>query len=337
MSKRESAHARDFLNRSQMGEKVRVTLQDLIDKMGYDQENGSLNYYYDIREALVSHLSLIEVSDLREVELIEYPEIKDFSKTLERKSTYDLLIYLVLVSYLSVKYLDYYLPSVVCPSLRAIVKLCYSPKMIFNLEYREPELDVLADIFNNLNLSGRKNLHCYDCGTTARWVFYNCLRANRGHFYLTDTEIYDIRLDFYKHLSDRFICLEDLMNTFRTTKKPSIVIIGIRFGDNMFGHLLVAEILFPKSLGGNKSIVRFYQSALNSYLLIDYLEKMRYLENEEKGIDLDSFEEDMMALLVPKSWSEREDSLFAKWYAFWPQDKILDTETIRINHALITY
>ena len=312
---------------------LRQNLVELINIMKNDRENGSLNYCYDIRETVVAHLPLIEVDDLREVEMIEYPEITEFLKSLDQTSTGDILLYLVLISYFSVKYMDHYLPKVKCRSLRAIVKLCYTPKMVFNLVYREPELDVLTDIFNNLKLSSRRNLHCYDCGTTARWVFYNCIHANRGRFYLTSTEIHNIRSDYYQDSPDRFDCLRRLMYTFRNTNKPGIIIIGVRFGEDMFGHVLVAEVLFPN----NKPIVRLYQSALNSYLLIDYLTNMRYLENESLGINLDVFEKDMMSILTPKFWTKKEDSLFAKWYAFWPQDKIKDTETIRIDHALLVY
>jgi len=305
----------------------------LIDNMAYDREHGSLNYYFDIREGILPYLDQIKKSDFLTLKHLNYTEAKDYLETLDADDSYHLLLYLILVSYYSVKYIEHYLPKVQDPSLRAVLNVCFSREMIFDLEYSDPELDVLSDIFNNLSFSARKNLHCYDCGTTARGVFYNLIKANRGTFWLDGQEIFQIRKDYYKKTKNRFDGLRKLITNLRTVDRNCVFIVGLAFGPELFGHILVAEVVFING----KRIIRFYQSALNSFLLIDYLAKMRYLENEDLGINLKSFERDMTRLLSVPAWGDKENNLFVKWFSFWPQDQILDTRPILFHHAYITY
>lgn len=306
----------------------------LIDYMEYDMENGALNYYYDIRDAIIPYLHLAKLSDLLYIKQLDYKDYKVYLKSLDSRKTYDLLIYLILISYYSLKYVNYYLPKTDDPSLHAVLNVCFSPEMVLDLEYSDPELDVLADIFNNLTSSGRKNLQCYDCGTTARGVFSNLIRVNRGRFWLDGEEIQKFRKKYYEDSPDRFTSLKKLTQDLRTIKKSGVFIVGVRFGENLFGHIFIAEVLIDKE--SNRK-VRFYQSALNSYLLIDYLAKMGYLKDENASINVDMFEKDMLATMKVNSWSDKEDALFTKWFAFWPQDKIKDTSPMRFHYAYITY
>ena len=312
---------------------LKKRLNMLLANMTNDKKYGSLNFCYDIREGILPYLHLVRTEDRLKLERLHYLDIADYIETLDLGDTYHLLIYCFLICNYSVKYVEHFLPNVRSRSLKAALDLCFSRAMIFNLDHSDPELDVLSDIFNNINLSSRKNLHCYDCGTSARGVFFNLIKANRGTFYLNSEEIFQLRREYYFTAPDRFSSLRILLKDLRSTDKNSVFIMGIKFGENLFGHIMVAELEVLE----NSRRVRFYQSALNSYLLIDYIAKMKYLENENKGINLRLFEKDMTAVMKVSSWSAREDAIFAKWFAFWPQDKITDTSTMRFHHARIVY
>ena len=240
-------------------------LIQLNEYMKYDRRHGALNYQYDLREGVIPLMEEIRDQDLMLLENIDLMDTKKYVKTLDMENPYDLLLYLVLTCNHSFKTIQYYLPDLRCKSLKAVLNLCFSPQMVFNLDYVDPELDVLADIFNNLVYSGRRNLHCYDCGTTARGVFYNLIKANRGRFKLTTPEIFQVRKDYYYDTKNKFTSLQSFIQDLRKTDKDTVFIVGIKFGDNLFGHIFVAEVLYTKG----KKVIRFYQSALNSYLLID--------------------------------------------------------------------
>ena len=69
------------------------------------------------------------------------------------------------------------------------MNLCFEKNEIFNLEFFQPQLNVLANLFNVLINSGRDNVNCYDCGTVARGILYELLKEYRDSFYLTEDEI----------------------------------------------------------------------------------------------------------------------------------------------------
>lgn len=344
---------------------LRSTYDRLMATKAYDETYGALNYCHLIREAvldIITDRQLLDqidltIGDIEEVtNLINYGEIDNYMVThnidgqTETMSDRAKVLHLLLISYLSLKYIEWYLPTVGIhsKSLKAILTLCFSPQMVLNLDYSDPTLDVLSGIFNNMVGSYRKNLQCYDCGTTARGVFYNLIKANRkGGFSLSSNEIDQFKTNYYYDAPDRFTSFRNLINDLKTVPRSGVFIAGVRFGDDMFGHVFIFEVIVDPDDGNSSNsnssnhhcrrIIRLYQSALGSYLLIDYVYRMGYLEQEEIGIDLDEYEKDTLATMEVNSWSHREDALFAKWYAFWPQGEIKDTEPMRYHHAYILY
>lgn len=306
----------------------------LIKEMKTDQANLALNYCYNIREAIIPYLPLVSDSDLLLLLNIRYP---DLLKTLSPENATYLrpLVRLILISYSSLKYAEFYMPKIKSRSLRAVLQICFNPGMIFDLEYISPELQVLADIFNNLTKSSRPNLQCYDCGTTARGVFYNLIKVNRKTgFQLSLYEIQQLQLNYFNQYRTSADSLNHLIRKLDQIRQSAVILVSIKFGEELFGHIFIIEKFFPAN---GKPIYRMYQSALNSYLLIDYLESVKYLENESLGFSLSEFHSDLKKMINIKTWTRTEELLFVKWFSFYPQDTILDTSTIRFNHGVILY
>lgn len=305
----------------------------LLQKMRQDQQNLALNYCYDIREAIVPYLAQVSASDISFLQEITYPELLSWL-TDKNATRLDPLVRLILISCQSVKYVEYHLPHVKSPSLKAILRTCFSPETIFDLEYINPELQVLADIFNNLTRSSRPNLQCYDCGTSSRGVFYNLIKTHRkGGFHLSKSEIEQFRKNYFYQYQTPLASLNALIHKLRLIERNGVILISIKFGDNLFGHIFIIEKIFLS----RSPIYRIYQSALNSFLLIDYLTSVKYLENETLGFSLPEFHSDLQKMISVPRWTRAEELLFVKWFAFYPQDTINDTSNIRFNHAEILY
>jgi hypothetical protein len=317
-----------------MGEISVQKLAELINGSIVDQEVGCLNFLWETRFYLDSHRRALDPKIEPFVKGLGLDKYHRFLDRLGDKKE-DLLIYLIAIASYSYVYVQHFLrEGSLDRSLRAILKICFNPQITGKMEYSDPELDVLSNMFNLMFKSGRKNLHCYDCGTVARGVFYSLVKEHRKNFGLNSREIYQLRDEYlYLDHNDGFVGLDQLMERLRSIGQPCAFIVGLKFGPDKFGHIFVIEKLWYEG----EPVIRFYQSALNSYLLMDYLVRMNYLESPNIGVDLDDFEKDMRHLLTVPRWKEREELLFVKWFAFYPQSEIDDTSLIRINNSYVIY
>jgi len=301
-----------------------------------DLERGSLNYLWEIRFHLFFNNDMSDEL-IRNISGLPMRKIPSLLRSLDMTKTGDVFLYLLFLSFENYIYVNHYLSSrLLDRSMTAVLKQCFSGEMIHQLQYSDSKLDVLSNVFNLMLKSGRKNLHCYDCGTVARGVFYNLIKEHRGNFNLTWFEIQKLREDYlYLEHGNAKDGLMDLMESLRGISKSAVFIVGLKFGQDKFGHIFVIEKLWLP--GMERPTIRFYQSALNSYLLIDYLVASGYLEDPLRTIDLDDFERDMLQMISVRSWGERENGLFVKWFRFYPQNEVDDTTYIRINSSYVTY
>lgn len=313
--------------------KEEATIDYLISGYIEDSKNNSLNYNWEIRVFLKKNK--INKQDKQVVKSLKCRNINQYLDKISESIEKNKLLFLYFLSrYSYICINDYLSQSNVDRSLKAILQICNQLNIIDLSNKYDPNLDILSNIFNKMFQSGRNNLHCYDCGTTARGIFYSLIKEYRQQFYIKPEEIYRIRREYLstEHQSS-FDSLAWLMTRLRAINHPSVFIVGLKFGPDKFGHIFIIE----KILINNKLVTRFYQSALNSYLLMDYLVNVGYLDFPDKDIDLDEFESDMLHLISVPKWSETENLLFVKWYAFYPQSKIDDTSTIRINSSYLIY
>lgn len=312
-----------------------------------DKKVGSLNYNWNFRSYLSQHIDTGTAETSLMIDYLIQMPYQNFQKLLSwmledhqhintnsstRAALNSPLCVLLLTaisieSYLYLKHNYYRMDS----SLKAVVELCNNYEMLKDLEYWNPELVVLSNLFNRLVGSGRKNLQCYDCGTAARGIFYSLIKQYRSVFYLSKNEIDHIKHQYMRTDLTGMDGLHQFIHTMQVIDQHAICICSMKFGAKKFGHIFVAEKLWING----RPVIRFYQSALNSYLLIDYIMHMKYIEFPEKSINLNEFANDMRILLTVPKWTQTENLLFVKWFCFYPQSKIDDTSVIQINAAFI--
>lgn len=172
----------------------------------------------------------------------------------------------------------------------------------------------LGHYFNEIAGSARGVKMCYDCGTVARAIFLNFINGYRGD--LTPKEKKNIREMYHPSRASPAIVLEEFYCTIKRLKEHSVFIMSTGLDD--FGHVWIFEKVID-FMGRHKVIM--YQSSLNSYLLIDYIE-YKDMANKKEGINIDNFYQDMKHLIARKNWSDYENKLFSKWFQFMPTSPV---------------
>jgi hypothetical protein len=168
----------------------------------------------------------------------------------------------------------------------------------------------LGHYFNEIAGSARGVKMCYDCGTVARAIFLNLINGYRGD--LTPKEKKNVRDMYYPSRGSPLNIIEEFYCTIKRLKEHSVFIMSVGLDD--FGHVWIFEKVID-FMGRHKVIM--YQSSLNSYLLMDYIE-YKDMANKKDGINIDDFYRDMKILATRKNWSDYENKLFSKWFQFMP-------------------
>ncbi len=217
-------------------------------------------------------------------------------------------------------------------SLRAIVQLCTDIHLVYNVNFRDNQLDYLSHLFNSLVESDRVLLMCYDCGTVARGIFFQLINAYRGKFLIRDDEIDRIKNEYYmdKYLPDKAISI--FRNNVHDIKKNCLYMCALQLGDK-FGHIYLIEKIYIDG----KPRYRLYQSCHQSYLLIDYIEYMDYASHPNQGIDIDQHIDDMYHLMMTEKWDQHDIKLFTQWFHFYPMGRILPSDIKRFSSTYIVY
>ena len=321
------------MGKKKIRKKIAEQMKDLINNQIRDEEVGSLNYIWEFRKFLDDNYKLIDQEEISKIKDSTIDQILGYIEKLDHDNPEAVFNYITAIASYSYIYIrQYFFLGKVDRSLKAVLNICFNSSMIRELEYSDAELDVLTSIFNQTVKSGRENLHCYDCGTVEKGILYCLIKEYRHIFNLTAGEIFRMRAEYlHPNYKDGLSSLSWLMTNLRTISQPCIFIAGLQFGRDKFGHIFVIE----KRWHNKQVLIRFFQSALNSYLLMDYLVLMGYFENPLNGIDIDDFERDMSYLMTVKSWGPLEDKIFVKWFAFYPQSEIDDTSHFRINSSYI--
>jgi hypothetical protein len=207
-------------------------------------------------------------------------------------------------------------------SLEAITSLCSSSMGSLDTEVDDEEVLNRSYYFNELIGSKRKLFKCYDCGTNARAAFLKLVETGRQSSIIHPDEIFRMKEEYQVNRLDPDLpirrCLEAL------TKDDGINMVAIMsISIEDFGHVWVIE---KKYING---VVRYhhYQSALNSHMLIDYIEAMDYGADPTKSLDVVNFMTKLSKLLnVRGPWSEPEYHLFSQLFAFMPVSPVVNPE-----------
>ncbi|MDP6583658.1 MAG: hypothetical protein QF535_03300, partial [Anaerolineales bacterium] len=207
-------------------------------------------------------------------------------------------------------YTETYIPGA-DRSLRAVLRLCTDPDKMLNVHSEDETVKFLSELFNNIISSDRTLHKCYDCGTTARAMFLTLIREYRGSLDLTTHEKQRMSVMYKPKHGDTVHALnmfESLSDTLKTLDNiVCICSIGLKQGS---GHVWILE--------KRNGIVRMYQSALKSHLLIDFVEEMDYLHMPHKGIDLRVFLGELESILKAKNWKDIE-VVYHQMFAYHPK------------------
>lgn len=312
----------------------------LLDAYSNDYEAGSLNYKWDCRQHLNQLADRQIVSYANYALSLNSSQLARLGDSLKRDPKTETIVEhsLMMVAILAISSFVYVrdFGNVDDSSISSIIRLCKDQQLGVYVDHNDPELIMLSNIFNLMFKSARKNINCYDCGTVARGIFYSLLKTNRPKFNLSREEIEQFRDDYISRMFSSWDeSVSHLLSHLRQNDQSGVYVCGLRFGDNKFGHIFVIE----KKVNDDpdRPMVRIFQSALNSYLLIDYVEHLNYLIEPHHSINLYEFENDMKSLGYVNKWTTKEIGLFIKWFCFYPQSEIDDTKPMRVSYGFVSY
>ena len=226
------------------------------------------------------------------------------------------------ISNASFEYYDKYSDSIHSdPSLNAITSMCDMTELSEDVTLEDKEVTFLSHIFNHIVLSDRKLHKCYDCGTNARAMFLKLVKLHRGgKLYLTPRE--QIAMEGYIALPGEkgIAAMKECAKHLKQSPSDAVYICSI--GVEKFGHVWIFEKITTRT---GKQIVRHYQSALKSHLVLDFIADMDYGQFPEKDLDLDQFFQKLESLLlIETEWTEKNYRDFNQLFAFNPVRKVTE-------------
>ena len=201
-------------------------------------------------------------------------------------------------------------------SLQAVCQMCTDLTHVTDVEHPDQRLDYLSHLFNRLIQSDRGLLMCYDCGTVARGVFLQLIKTYReGQIRLRSSELKQIKDTYYMDHYTGTTGVRSLRTKIHQTRQNCLFLCAMQLGHD-FGHIYVIEKIYVNQ----RPRYRIYQSCLDAFLLIDYIEAMDYAQDVSAGIDIDRHLEALQHLIGTKNWSKDDIQLFIDWYKFMPPE-----------------
>ena len=197
-------------------------------------------------------------------------------------------------------------------SLNAISSICTNPILQQDPSLEDQYLTKLSQFFNFISKTQRNLYKCYDCGTNARSIFLNLIKANRGKLIIYPFERERI-VNMYNTYDDDPIpkikaCKDFLINTH----KNFVVIISLGLTES--GHVYTLE----KRIINGKENIQQYQSALNSHMILDFLEHVDIVSKIKNNISLNYVQmmDDLLLLFNLYEWKKEHKKIFTQWFYY---------------------
>jgi hypothetical protein len=218
-------------------------------------------------------------------------------------------------------------------SLHAITQLCNTPDFWYNVNKEDKNVSFFSKLFNIKISSSRKLFHCYDCGTMARAFFFALIKANRGNITLSPDEVAIMKRMYYSVDVSVIERMADCLACIKAINKETIFICSI--GLNLSGHVFVIE---KRIMPGNKERYHIYQTCLNAYNILDYIEHHDLAKNINMSININDFFSKLIHIFQCAEWGYPEKLIFAKLFAFIPDHDINNhSEKYSFCWTYITY
>jgi hypothetical protein len=236
-------------------------------------------------------------------------------------------------------------------SLSAITQLCVDSHHVANPTHVDLELVKWSTYFNALTHSARALHMCYDCGTVARGVFFKLIQEYRqtktAHKEdlvnpLQPSEIKRIQMEYSMDAYPPQESIQRLWDNICNIQHNCLFMCALQFGEK-FGHIYIIEKIYPNSKNKNKKNkkikknlenknkikinlekprYRIFQSCFNSYLLIDYIEHMNYI-NPEVELDIQDHIINLKDFMTPRQFTTEDYRRFCQEFCFYPTSRIL--------------
>lgn len=222
-------------------------------------------------------------------------------------------------------------------SLKAIMSVCTDPELIYNINASDAELEFLSQLFNQMVRSSRGLHRCYDCGTTARTMFFLLIEANRGKYYISPLEQMRITKQYTPDFDTPLLTIRNFQRDVLHMKSDTVFICSL--GIDGFGHVWIIEKRFMPIPGSNKMAPRYhhYQSCFKSHLLIDFIEDMDYGKNLHQSVDINEFCDNFSTIMAVRGpWEEEHYKLYAKLFAYLPT-KTVDAPKSSFSYSYVIY
>ena len=203
-------------------------------------------------------------------------------------------------------------------SLKAVTSMCSSSLNTIDVDSDDKEVFYLSHVFNKILESSRKLLKCYDCGTNARAVFLKLIQVGRGEsdVNISYKEQERMQKEYLLNKIDPLTPLKACFKKLSTDDGKNLVVI-MSISVETLGHVWVIE----KRYFEDRIRYHQYQSALNSHMLIDFIESMDYGADPMKSLNIDYFFKELTSLITFKeAWTEKQYKLFVKLFAFLPKN-----------------
>lgn len=205
-------------------------------------------------------------------------------------------------------------------SLACISQMCCDKKFMINVDEKDQTLFKLSRQFNKIIGTTRKLHMCYDCGTVARAVFLKLIETHRGTLKMDSVELNRMKQMYCDSNNDPVGTMRKCWDFLTSVDSDTVVICGI--GIDNFGHVWVLEKIY---LENGQPRYRIYQSCLNSYMLIDFIEEADYAKHPNIGIDIDDFFNSLEHILSRRTaWEEKDYHIFTSIFAFMPVSEVMD-------------
>jgi len=256
------------------------------------QRQGLLDYKWDVRSILPKNKKKTEKEHLYNISVSPFLYLKKYRSHIDED-----------------------------PSLRAVCRLCTGIDLVSDVDHNDERLIFLAKLFNKLTNSGREIHECYDCGTTARGVFFQLIKAYRGGFNITSEEIDRIKQEYYMTRYQGAKGVTGLRDLIHKIGQNCLFMCAMQLGED-FGHVYIIEKIYINK----KPRYRLYQSCLGAFLLIDYIEVMDYASHVTNGVDIDAHLNALDRLFTKRSWNAKDVVLFIEWFKFYPINGALPSE-----------
>ena len=147
---------------------------------------------------------------------------------------------------------------------------------------------------------------------------------------LYNYEIKRLKQMYLYKTNNSIIIIENFHYFIKKQTSECVFICSINL--NLSGHIFIIEKTFDHGMPK----YHIYQTCLNAYTLLDYIEQQEY--TEEKSVSIDVFCTNLIKLYKCKTWGAEENLIFTELFSYLPNHLIDQTkENFEFSWSYVIY